>query len=99
MQKGIFRKVTLFASRESVYGEAEGSPVIFPFGQVELAWKENIQKAENNTMLGSSYEVNDVRNTLRWVDLTLRFKVNEDILPFLYTNISLSIKSTRSSFI
>ncbi len=40
-----------------------------------------VNKAVNNSALGSAYQVNDVLTTTRMSNVPLEFKVDEDFLP------------------
>jgi hypothetical protein len=91
MQAGILRKVKGGLARESVYGVKETLPNIFPLGMVEFMMEEVIDKTENKAMLGSTYEVDKVRETNRYAKLTLKLKLDENILPLiLLQNFSIS---------
>jgi hypothetical protein len=83
MSNGILRKTSVSIAREVQYGVEHSNPYIFSLGVVEFGWKETIEKAENNAMLGSTYEVDSVKETLRRMEWTMKLKVNENILPLL----------------
>jgi len=83
MANGIFRKVTLGISKEAGYGTVSGTTSTYVMPNVELAFTENIVKIKNTAMLGSTYGVDNIKNGLRFVDFTMKMKVDEDILPLL----------------
>ena len=91
MQSGILRKIKAGIARESVYGVAETLPNIFSLGAVDFMAEEIVDKVENKAMLGSTYEVDKVRVTVKQAKITMKIKLDEDILPLLFLqNFSIS---------
>jgi len=83
MSIGIGRKRTFGLAIESSYGVAEASPTFY-LSQVEpLVIEEVVTVAENQANLGSSYETDETYNAVRYANITLNAKLDEDSFPAL----------------
>ena len=78
----IFRKVTLGAADEATYGTAV-TTADYVLNVEELTINEQVIMAENTAMLGSDYQLDNIRPALEYCTFTIKAKIDENSLPFL----------------
>ncbi len=85
MAQGTLRRVTLAIAQESTpLTVSTGTKYIIP--NVELSYDPQVMYAENSSMLGSDYEVSQVMNTIRQTSMTMKFKLDENLIPLILRN-------------
>ena len=84
MSNGIGRKRTMGISVEGTYGTPVSAPT-FVLPLQDTPRIEVVQsKARNISALGSSYQADSLINTVRYANVSLNVKVDEDTLPLFF---------------
>jgi len=84
MSNGIGRLRTMAIAAQPTFGTpAPTGTFAMPLTNAPQ-FTATVQKALNDAALGSAYETNDIQNTVRFTEVPLEFKVDEDQLPLLF---------------
>lgn len=85
MAQGILRRVTLAIAQESTPLTAStGTKYMVP--NVEMSYDPQVMVAENGSMLGSDYEISQTMTTIRQVSASMKFKLDENLIPLILRN-------------
>lgn len=85
MAQGVLRRVTLAIAQESTpLTVSTGTKYIIP--NVELSYDPQVMYAENSSMLGSDYETSQTMPTIRQTSMTMKFKLDENLIPLVLRN-------------
>lgn len=83
---GILRRGIGYIVAENSFAGSIGDNPVFFMANVELTMTPVVGYAENLSMLGSSYTVNDARPDRRMANLDITFKLDEDVFPLFLLN-------------
>jgi len=84
MSNGIKRRRSLGIALENAYGVYTGTTSTYALALLDSNTEEVVNKAENNSMLGSTYEVNNSKIINKYSNISYTVKVDENVLPLLF---------------